>query len=159
MRVNPRCRVLTEAQAAYLAGLIDGEGYVGVTRAETSRSARTSRRGVSYRAMVSVAMTDRRPLDYGHQATGVGTIRARKMGPRDRRQAYNWNIWSQQATDLLAQLRPHLIVKAELADIVAEFQALMRFPGPAGLTDEEWDKREQLWLATKQFTYGKEMVA
>lgn len=40
---------MSEIQKAYLAGLIDGEGYVGITRARTSKAAKGCKRGYEVR--------------------------------------------------------------------------------------------------------------
>ena len=44
---------LALADAAYLAGLIDGEGSIAVSRTKTSASAKACKRGFAYRASVT----------------------------------------------------------------------------------------------------------
>jgi hypothetical protein len=135
-------------ERAYLAGLIDGEAYVGVTRAISNSNAKQCKRGVCYRVMIVVSMTDRSPLDYARRVSGLGQVNSRKVGYL-RKPAWVWTVWSRQAATLLKQLAPYLIVKARPARACIEFQALMRYPGRNGLTDYEWRERQRLWKRTK----------
>lgn len=143
-------RSVTAVEAAYLAGLMDGEAYVGITRSTTSQSAKGCRRGVAYRVMVSISMTDKRPLLYAQRVAGVGQVRARKKSPDPaHRPAWVWNVWSKEAATLLSRVAPHMRVKREAAMACIEFQSLMRLPGRNGLTDAEWVTRERLWRKTR----------
>lgn len=150
-------KVLSETTKAYLAGLIDGEGFVGVTRARTSKSAKSCKRGTSYRLVVGVTMTDRRPLDFAMSSTGLGKVAQKTIPNGGRRIPFVWNVWSREAYHLLEVLLPHLLVKREVAGVCLEFQSLMRFPGKFGLSDEEWNRREQLWAACKELNYGNQV--
>ena len=137
------------ADKAYLAGLIDGEAYVGITRSATG-SAKGCKRGVAYRVMVSIAMTNRAAIDYARFVSGVGTIYSRRRPTNPKHsQAWTWNVWSRQAVGLLRQIEPYLKVKGNAARSCIEFQAAMRYPGKNGLSDEEWANRERLWKKTK----------
>lgn len=63
------------ADAAYLAGLIDGEGHIAVSRTRTWPSAKACKRGFAYRSSIIVSMTDKEVLDWAHGLTGLGNIR------------------------------------------------------------------------------------
>jgi len=145
---------LSKEDAAYLAGLIDGEAYVGVTRATTSAAAKGCRRGVSYRAMISVRMTHHPVLDWALAATGVGSIWKTKEHPKYR-QSWSWNIWSREAAALSQAVLPYLRVKAEHARNLIAFQRAMRFPGRMGLTDGEWEMRARFWERSRALTKGE----
>jgi hypothetical protein len=142
-----------EKTKAYLAGLIDGEGHIGINRVRTSKSAKGCKRGIAYRLTLSVRMTDRRPLDFALQATGRGSIVSIRREARYRL-TWGWSAWSREAAWVLEQIRPFLIVKAESADVALEFQAAMRWVGRRGLSDAEWDLREVLCKRIKEFNYG-----
>lgn len=144
---------LDAVTCAYLAGLIDGEGYIGITRSH-AKSAKACKRGISYRLLVAVQMTDRRPLDFAARATGNGRVLTKKKYGRYR-QAWGWQVWSRQAAALLRTIRPHLLVKGEVADLCIEFQSIMVMPGRLGLSDQAWAERERLWKATKEINSGK----
>lgn len=127
---------------------MDGEAYVGITRAKTSTAAKGCKRGVAYRVMVSVAMTARAPLEFAKKVTGLGTVRPRKL-VSGRKQAWVWNVWSQEAATLLAAVVDHMHVKSAPARACIKFQGMMRMPGRGGLTDSEWSARESLWKKTR----------
>lgn len=133
---------LALADAAYLAGLIDGEGSIAVSRTKTSSSAKACKRGFAYRASVTITMTDLAVLEWAKRTAGVGNICVKKARSPNHKQAWSWTVWSIEAATLLAQILPFLKVKAEQAENLIEFQGAMRQPGSKGLTDDEWSLRE-----------------
>ena len=142
---------MTDVEIAYAAGLIDGEGYVGVTRTRTNKAAKGCRRGVSYRTMVTVSMTDMRALKFLQRVAGNGRFTKIKKQKRSHRQAWRWTLWSRQAANFLKLIRPYLVIKAEAADVCIAFQDAMRIGGY--LSDEEWAFREECWRRTKELSY------
>ena len=141
-------REMSSTERAYLAGLMDGEAYVGITRSKTSKSAKGCKRGISYRVMVSVAMTTSKPLRFAWTVSGLGSVRRRKVASGCK-PAWVWNVWSQEAAQLLSSVVSLMHVKDKAARVCIEFQSLMRSPGKNGLTDKEWSRRETLWKKTK----------
>lgn len=150
-----RCRPLSLSHAAYFGGLIDGEAYMGVTASRTSKSAKGCRRGVAYRLMLAIRMTDRRPLDFAVTATGVGRVLTMRIPKNGYRQPWSWIVWSAQAASVIQAVRPYLLVKAEQADVCLAFQAGMRFFGRP-LTDSEWNERERFHAASRNLNYGRQ---
>lgn len=148
MKSHGRPRAMTDVERAYLAGLVDGEAYVGITRSRTSVAAKGCKRGVSYRVMVVISMTTPKPLKYARQICGVGNIRRRK--PIDGcKEAWVWTVWSREAVGVLRSIMPFLKVKSSAARACLDFQSIMRRPGRSGLSDSEWSARERLWRKTR----------
>ncbi len=133
---------LSLADAAYLAGLIDGEGSIAVSRTNTNASAKACKRGFAYRSSVTITMTDLPVLEWVKRTAGVGNICVKKARSQNHKQAWSWTAWSNEAALLLAQILPYLRVKAQQAENLIEFQGAMRRPGSKGLSDEEWAFRE-----------------
>lgn len=150
---------IPDTQAAYLAGLIDGEGYIGISIARGNKAAQGSRGGESHRLCVTVRMTDRAPLEIAASWTGLGKVNVKKQQSERHRVPYEWIVWSRQAASVLLAIRPYLIVKAPQADLGIEFQRMMRLPGRQGLTDFEWSERRRLAAAIRSHNYGKENVS
>jgi len=148
-------RGLSEPDKAYLAGLLDGEGYIGITRSSVGKGPKGTKRGFAYRLHVSVHMTDLRPLLFAAEKTGLGQAKSRKKQKLSLRQSYVWNLWSNQAAQVLRALRPYFIVKAEQADLCLSFQDSVAWRGTPGLPDSEWDFKEQCWLKSKELSYGR----
>lgn len=138
------------ADAAYLAGLIDGEGSVSVNRTRTGKSAKSCRRGFAYRSSLTITMTDMAVLKWAQKTTGVGAICKKKTARAKHKPAWAWAVWSVEAADLLRELRPYLKVKRKQADNLITFQSKMRRPGSNGLTDHEWEFREECRVKSLQ---------
>ena len=142
---------LSVVDAAYLAGLIDGEGSIAVSRTQTGAAAKACKRGHAYRASVTVTMTDLDLLKWAKRATGVGQICPKKVNVIKHRPAWTWSVWSTQAAALLEQLLPYLRIKKGQAENLIAFQGAMRRPGSKGLTDVEWAFREARYRQSQLF--------
>ncbi len=105
-------RKLTPEAAAYIAGLIDGEGTITLTRNHV---------GENRRLAVSVANTELPLLQFLIDHIGVGKI-TRKCVVSDRHTpSYCYAIASRQALALLVQVVPYLrSYKRQRAELVLE---------------------------------------
>jgi hypothetical protein len=105
---------MTSQQAAYLAGLIDGEGWVAIYRDK-----RAKEKGYRGQPRIIVNMTCPEVLEWAHEITGLGSLQtARKCGPK-RKTLYRWQVVSRQAEKLALQIARYSIVKR------AELQAIL----------------------------------
>jgi len=89
-----KVRVLTEAQSAYLAGIVDGEGTITLTR---------KNKDAQRQLAVTVSSTDRRLLEYILRIVGAGKITNKKMNRSNHSPAYTYQIFNRQALSLLKQ--------------------------------------------------------
>lgn len=85
--------------AAYIAGLIDGEGTITLSR----RHAKDRRQLV-----VSIANTERPLLDFVLQRVGAGKITSKRTVANHHTPSYCYSISNRQALALLAQLHDYL---------------------------------------------------
>jgi hypothetical protein len=106
------CPPMDDAEKAYLAGLMDGEGAVQALSPYT----RSTGEKVWY-ARVSIGMTHLDTIDWIHSRTGIGCLHAPKP-TNDRQQAYYWIATSRPAIGVLEAIRPWLRTKAAQADWV-----------------------------------------
>lgn len=134
---------LLPTDAAYFAGLIDGEGCIFVNRTDTSISAKGCRRGYSYRSGITVSMTNLSMIRWIKKSAGCGQIAVLKRINRKHKQAWRWSAWSKEAATILQQLLPHLKLKKPQAKNLIAFQSLMRIAGYPGLSNSEWNRREE----------------
>lgn len=106
---------------AYLAGIIDGEGYIGAKR----RNPIGARQSPRYAIAVSVSMTDRQPIDMlAALSRCTAEIKPKKRGKY--KAIYTFSVESGMAEELLYDVLPYLIVKkrqAELALQLADLRA------------------------------------
>jgi hypothetical protein len=91
--------LLRIADAAYIAGLIDGEGTITLTRLH-----RSERR----RLVVSISNTDRALLEYVRMALSVGRITTKRTYSEKHTRSYAWQVTSRQALEVLRAVRPYL---------------------------------------------------
>lgn len=109
----------------YLAGLLDGEGYLGLIDPRPLQR---------IHSRVGIQMTVRAPLDRVAAQYG-GTIGLnRRAGGGNRKPIYVWVCPRSATLDLLNDALPHMCVKHEQAQLLLDWFGL-REPGPADDSD------------------------
>ena len=105
---------LSQVRAAYVAGIIDGEGHI---------SARLHRGSVY--GVLEVGNVHRELLDDLCAETGVGSVRTRKPRNQRARRLSIWRVSICSLNSLLLQVLPYLKIKnrqAELMIILANYE-------------------------------------
>jgi hypothetical protein len=92
-------RTLTDCEAAYVAGIIDGEGTITLTR---------THRGENRRPVVSISSTELTLLLYVRAAVGTGRITNKARARNHHSKSYAYTLQSRQALALLSQVSPFL---------------------------------------------------
>lgn len=92
-------RALTAAECAYLAGLIDGEGTITLTR---------KYKGAHRHLLVSISNTERPVLEWVQRVIGAGRITTKRIYKSGHTPSYTYAISNIQALALLKQLRSYL---------------------------------------------------
>lgn len=108
---------LKETEKAYLAGLIDGEGCIGINKSGPKQ----------YKLYIQITVCDQDLNIYWQRRTGRGGIYdGRKYTEKNPkwRPTFTWKINSNDAYELLEEIYPYLLIKREQADIALEFQKL-----------------------------------
>jgi hypothetical protein len=102
----------------YAAGLFDADGCVRINRWQKPNSTH-----VRFNVIATVANCCL-PVIVAMQDTYGGSVQMAKARPAKdtHRFQYAWHAGSQVARDFLARVRPHLIVKAEEADLALALQ-------------------------------------
>ena len=127
---------------AYLAGILDGEGCVMISRKKSKRS----RGGYAFALVVTVTNTCRPLLDHLCAVTGFGNIAPHSDSRPNMKQAWIWSLWSNQAKSVLCRVLPFLVVKKLQAELAIKFAATIRSGiGSKGLTKEELTERAQMY--------------
>ena len=99
----------------YSAGLIDGEGYIGIQAS-----------GGSFQVRLKVTMTDKGlPALQRMKRVHGGKIDGPRLGTAAARASYSWRLTGSAASALIRELRPYLLVKSEAAQIALEFQTMV----------------------------------
>jgi hypothetical protein len=99
---------------AYLAGVIDSDGYISTTRGEHS--------GVMYSgAKVGISGTRRQPHDLAASLFGGKVYRYEPKNPRYRTQ-YQWTRSGMAAATVIEAVLPYLRIKREQARLALHLQ-------------------------------------
>jgi hypothetical protein len=129
--------------AAYVAGLIDGEGTITLSR----RHANENRQLV-----VSIANTEIALLEFVAQSTGVGKITRKRIVSTRHSPSFTYAVSNRQALELLRQLvkylQSHKKARAELA--IQHYVSLTARNGK--YTEELRRQRNQFEVAFLQIT-------
>ena len=108
------------ARRAYLAGLVDGEAYIGVTRRAPKRG--NSERSPRYTVRLALSMTDRAPVAILAEFAGMaGSVTTRRVRAAHHKTPFEFNVTNHRCVDLLKKLLPFLICKKQQAVWAIEF--------------------------------------
>jgi hypothetical protein len=94
-----RVKQLSTEAAAYIAGLIDGEGTVTLTRLHANENRRL---------VVSIANTELSLLEFVYDNVGAGKITTKRTNAPQHTPSFCYAITNRQALLLLLQVSPHL---------------------------------------------------
>jgi hypothetical protein len=95
----PCVRRLQDSEAAYVAGIIDGEGTITLTRIH---------RGENRRPVVSISSTERPLLEYVRLVVGAGRITNKRRSRTHHSASFAYVISSRNALCLLSQVTRYL---------------------------------------------------
>ena len=94
---------------AYLAGMIDGDGYISITRNQR----------LYFAPQIGIAGTRREPHDLAASLWG-GAVSVYQPKIAGHRPQFQWSRVGSQAADAIAAIQPFLRVKAEQAELALE---------------------------------------
>jgi hypothetical protein len=109
-------RGLSLTEKAYLAGILDGEGSIGVYKRFVGK-----KKGASYSLRVMVGNTDVSLIRW-LQRLG-GSIYEQKPKKSNWSVCYTWTVWANQAAAILEEVLPYMLVKREQAERALFFQS------------------------------------
>jgi hypothetical protein len=128
----------TATEAAYLAGMIDGDGYITIHR--------SVRKGVVYHApMVGIAGTRREPHDLAASMFGGRIHCYAPKNPRHRPQ-FQWCRQGASAVPVIQAVAPYLLIKTEHAWLALELWQHVqqgRSDDPFPWHNAGWDPRPE----------------
>lgn len=111
---------MKEATLGYLAGILDGEGHVGIHIAH----------GPPYRhaiARIAVAMTNEIPVRMLASIFG-GTVKEKPPGDKGRKNLFLWQVTNRLAVKAARTLLPYLVVKAPQAACIVALDNMKEEP-------------------------------
>ena len=131
---------LSKEDAAYIAGIVDGEGSLNLNRVHSN----DPNRKATYSIRMRITNTFPGLLDWIGLKVGYGSIGQLKKYKIHYKQAYEWILNGRRAVVLLKQLYPYLKVKKLQADVIFEYAETLTPPGQVKLTQNVINIREDL---------------
>ena len=136
---------LSETEKAYLAGLIDADGSVGIYRTKSDSKAYKFKYGVR----VLIVNCDFEIISWIKEKTGIGC--AHKTGIRYKinwRQCHRWQVTTNQARMFLMEIMPYLRIKKQRA----ELSVSIPHQGHLGKqrSKKDYDRQEYLFYKLKE---------
>lgn len=136
-----RILLMSEAEVAYVAGIIDGEGCIMITPHSPANS-------YSFACFLQITNADRRLIDKMSELTGVGHITEHKDKCRTR-PLYRWHVRkNKDLVDLLKRVYPHSAIKKEQIELVCKMMAASH--NGKRVTPEMYNYRKKLWERMKE---------
>ena len=128
-----KARALASEEAAYLAGLIDGEGSVSLHKRH---------RNENRQLVISISNTEKNILAYVQEITGVGKITNKRTYQANHTLSMTYVVSNRQALSILKQVAPYLkSYKADRAALLLE--NYLRLTPRNGKYSAEWlEQRE-----------------
>lgn len=141
---------MSKLQAAYFAGLVDGEGYIGLMKMRKGNKTKWGyKRDHAYIPTIKIAMIDKPIIEYLKDSFG-GSFETRKARG-NARESYCWTARKAQVYKILESLYPYLRVKKEHAKLILQFKNLNNGRGYP-ISDDNWEKRDKIFTQMRQLT-------
>lgn len=132
-------KTMSAVNAAYMAGYLDGEGTLTITRAKRPEN----RAGFRWMTIMAIANTHRPSLECMREMCGNGRVLCVNRGNLDKHKAlYRLQFTANQVRHVLPQLVPYLLIKRQQAGLVLRFLSLVT--SGRHTTAEEWIEQEEL---------------
>lgn len=129
---------------AWLAGFVDGEGCIFVTRVVLVSGR------FSYHAGISISNTFRPVLEEIAATLGYGRVGLTTPSTKVHRAANQYQVNGAEASNLVQHLRPYLHVKSAQADALLRYPINSRKGSLKGaISDEDYILRGQLFVEMK----------
>lgn len=130
------------ARLSYFAGIIDGEGSIGIEHLSPTKG----RVKDYYNCRLTVINTSQ-PLMELLVNFFKGSYDQRKK-LEGRKKCYRWHVFGEDLENALKELLPHLFLKQEQAKLVLQYRETVGKTG-WNVTDEVLAQRKNLWLKCK----------
>jgi hypothetical protein len=151
----PKCRILSEVDKAYLAGLLDGEGcFTSFITRKPYYNRPNGKSGWSYSTMyfIQIIMKDEAPIRWCYELTGIGHFFMRKRLKEGWQDLYGWRVSCAPACEVVTQILPYLKAKHRQAEIFLALRDRVRAQrfyrtgtnGHSRMPEEELIERQKL---------------
>lgn len=116
-RSGSEANILSDTEAAYIAGFVDGEGSIMLTSRRDKASVK-----------LSITNTDRRGIDWVATVTGIGNVNQQYERTNKRKATWFFHCNSDAAISIIKQILPYLKMKSAQAQLAIETQERLKDP-------------------------------
>ena len=137
----------TREELAYLAGIVDGEGSIGIGKNKSKPTWKPR-----FCGYLCVSNTSMPLVEWIADLLGGTIIIQKAQSPLSKKKQYLWKLTAWRAVEVIRAIRPYLIIKARRADAVCELYEKGQRLGNGGdratnrLSDEEVARRQRLYM-------------
>jgi len=145
-----------DTDRAYIAGLVDGEGCIAITRRKLKKLKNDK---WYYEPQVIISNTKKDMVNFcvshygGWIASAIGRI-----GNRDYKRIYHWKITGEDMRQLLREVLPYLILKRRQARIVLHFPCY-RYRGRYKRTKIELNQQERRYKIMRKLNNRRQYLS
>jgi hypothetical protein len=143
--INRYVLTLSATEAAYIAGIIDGEGSISMSYT----GPRYGYRYGNYRLVLQVGNTKEPLIEYLHRITGVGNRWNREGQKQEHAKVWYWQVTNQKAAEVIGSCLPYLVIKVEQALLALSYADFV-VPTAVGITEEVAAERHDIYSALKK---------
>ncbi len=108
--------MISELDLAYIAGFVDGEGCISISKSSSRGS-----RNTTYGPNVDITNTNKEILLTIQKILRLGSLESQKRYSSKHKPAWNLDFKAGEAKQLLLLIRPYLRLKKRQADLLLEF--------------------------------------
>lgn len=141
----------SEAELAYLAGIIDGEGTVSI-------GLRTNQQGNRYHTFILQVSSVDRPLTDWLCSTFGGSVGIHRQSRGNYRALHRWSVRSRQGEAILRAVLPYLLLKRPQAELVLRLRGTVCL-GANRLSDEVRAEREAIVAELRRLNWRGKVAA
>lgn len=136
-------KMIIQEKIIYLAGIIDGEGYIGINLQKQKKCNR-------YRIRLCVCNTNLELLTWLVDNFGGG-IYEKRVYKSNHSKSFNWSVGDKSAEEILTVVYPYLIIKKKQAELALAYRKLQNLNRPTypGLCALPKELRHEIFITIK----------
>jgi len=137
---------MTNSDAAYIAGLFDGEGCVTYKQYMKKRG-KDKKAYLTWDIRMEISMTNKYIIQWAHETSGVGTFSKKPPGKGQlgRKMQYRWRCGFRDAYQVAKLIWPHVKVKLhKIEQIIDHYEPEFNTPNVVNL------EHYKMWMANEK---------
>ena len=127
-------REMSAVEAAYLAGLIDGEGSIGLH----AYRQHGERRSHGFKPVLAISNTDMRIINCALKFTGTGYVTESRKDDGIHKPCYRWHVSPLNIGGIVRAVQPYLVSKRPQSVLLLEYLGFLEMGASRRVTDADF---------------------